>query len=79
MTDEDKTVAKLQGKNCLIKFNDGEELILCVPDLDCGDNAASEWLMDMEKFINSNDNDKDYCPLSDFSMTRGSIKYVMKI
>jgi hypothetical protein len=76
MTDEDLTAAKLKGKNCLIKFKDGEELLI---KIDYGDeDNESEWFMDMEKFINSSD-DQDYCPLPGFSMTRGTIKYVRKI
>ena len=52
MTDEDRTAAKLKGFNCLIKFKDGEELLVKVDSLNGTEEEASEWLMDIEKFIN---------------------------
>jgi hypothetical protein len=79
MTDEDRTAARLKGENCLIKFKDGEELLIHVADLDHDDDTCSEWFMDMEKFINGVTDAVEYCPLPGFAMTSGSIKYVRKI
>jgi len=78
MTDEDMTAAKLKGLNCLIKFKDGEELLIHVKELDQDEYTVAEWFADMEKFINGDESSK-YCPLAEFSMTRDSIKYVRKI
>jgi len=77
MNSEDRVAAKLKGLNCLIKFNDGEELLLKIADLN-NDDLSVEWLMDMEKFINGSD-DVDYCPIPGCAILRGSIKYVMQI
>jgi hypothetical protein len=79
MTSEDKLAAKLKGYNCLIKFRDGEELLINVPEVDDGDDG-SQWFLDVEKFINKIDVEMfDYFPMTGIAMSRDSIKYVMKL
>jgi len=76
MTDEEKTVSKLKGENCLIKFKDGEELVLRV---DFGDeDTEGQWFIDMELFINGIA-DIEFCQIPGIAVTRDSIKYVKKI
>ena len=78
MTDEDRTAAKLRGLNCLIKFKDGEELLIKVDSLNGTEEEASEWLMDIEKFINGSDS-VEYCPIPGIAMTRDTIKYARQL
>lgn len=79
MTSEDTLAAKLKGYNCIIKFKDGEDLLVKVPDIDDAD-AGSQWFLDVEKFINKVDEEIiDYFPLAGISISRDSIKYVMKL
>jgi len=75
MTSEDHVVEKLKGKNCLIKFKDGEELFVHVPELDEDGDAVSDWLVEVEDFINGNQ-PSQYFPLAGISFSRDSIKYV---
>lgn len=78
MTDEDCTAAKLKGYNCLIKFKDGEELVVRTKNLNGNDDEVAQWLMDVEKFINGC-TDVEYFPIAGFAMSRESIKYIRKI
>jgi hypothetical protein len=77
MTDEDRTASKLKGYNCLIKFKDGEELLVKVSEFEGTDDDISEWFSDVERFING---EKDtFFPLSGFAVEHGCIKYVKKL
>ncbi len=79
MTDEDHTAERLKGNNCLIKFRDGEELMLYISELDADDSdAAAEWLLDVEKFINGNA-EVEYFPGPGLALSRNSVKYVRRI
>jgi hypothetical protein len=79
MTDEDRTANKLKGHNCLIKFRDGEELTLHIPDLDNnGDDI--QWFADAEQFINGCGRDVvEYFPARGLAITQDSVKYIRKI
>jgi len=81
MIDEDLTAAKLKGYNCLVKFKDGEVLLLKSGTLESGDEADIEdWFRDVEKFINGCGEDVvEYFPIGGISITRDTIKYVRKI
>jgi hypothetical protein len=74
MTDEDRTAAKLRGFNCLIKFKDGEELLLKVAALD--EEDTSDWFVDAERYLNSQD---DVFPVYGISLARDTIKYIKEI
>ena len=77
MTDEDRTAARLKGLNCLIKFIDGEELLIHVPDIDESDDAAHEWFQSLEEFMYT---DKvTYFPVANITCAPDTIKYVRKI
>jgi hypothetical protein len=75
MTDEDRTEEKLEGHNCLIKFKDGEELLLKIPNLDKEDVAAS-WFTSVEDFLNDRE---QIFPYSGIALAPGTIKYVKQI
>lgn len=77
MTDEDRTAARLKGYNCLIKFKDGEELLLKIDDIDDEDSSC-EWFLSMDRFINSPPTG-DYIPVAELSIAKDTIKYVQKI
>lgn len=77
MTDEDRTAARLKGHNCLIKFKDGEELLLYIDELEYEDTSY-EWFLQMDKFLNSPPTG-DYIPIAELSIAKDSIKYVRKI
>lgn len=81
MTGEDKTAAKLQGYNCLVKFRDGEELLLIIPHIDGGDEEeTSDWFKTAEDFINGDNTETtEYFPLHSIAVSRDSIKYILKI
>lgn len=79
MTDEDKTAAKLKGYACLLKFKDGEELLLKVPDvLDGNEEESSVWFEEAENFINNTEPELyKYFPLHGIAVSRESIKYIV--
>ena len=79
MTDEDKTAAKLKGYACLLKFKDGEEMLLKVHDvLDGNEEESSEWFEEAENFINNTEQGiHRYFPLHGVAISRESIKYVI--
>lgn len=77
MTDEDQTAARLKGYNCLIKFKDGEELFLSI-DFDELYCDVSEWLIDVEKFINGS-KDVENIDIPNIAFHRDAIKYVRLI
>lgn len=80
MKDEDLTAAKLKGYNCLIKFKDGEELLIKVDQVGPGDEDEIQWFYDAEKFLNGYDEDVvEYFPSTGIAITRDSIKYIRKI
>ena len=81
MTDEDIVLAKLKGYTCIIKFKDGEELLIKVPEVANGNiDDEVQWFEDVEKFINGCDNGVvEYFPLPNMAMTQDSIKYIRKI
>lgn len=80
MTDEDIVAAKLKGYNCLLKFKDGEELLLKVDDIVNSAEREMTLFEDVERFINGSDEYHiEYFPLNGVSITRDSIKYVRKI
>ena len=62
MTDEDIVAAKLKGYTCLIKFRDGEELLIKVDQVG-NDNEESGWFSDVEKFINGTEEYFDCFPV----------------
>lgn len=78
MTDEDRTAAKLRGKNCLIKFKDGEELMFYAGELDGDEDDKMFWLQDVEKYLNGS-SDIEYFPAAGIALSRDSIKYVISI
>lgn len=75
MNDEDRVAAKLKGFNILVKFVDGEEMLLKVSFVNDPDKA--EWFEDVEKFLNGN-KDQSF-PLSGVAFRRETIKYVDEI
>lgn len=77
MDTEDQVVEKLKGRNCLIKFMDGEELYVYIDQLEDEEDAI-EMLQDIERFLN--DTNIDYhSPLPGIAVNRQSVKYVRKI
>ena len=76
MTPEDRTAEKLKGNNCLIKFKDGEELMLSIPEVNGTHDDASEWFMDAEAFMHGNN---EHFPFASISVSRDTIKYIIKI
>lgn len=76
MTEEDRTASKLKGYNCLVKFKDGEELLLDIPEF-IDQDATSEWFVEVEKFINGGEG--TYFPVAGIAISHGAIKYVIKI
>jgi len=82
MTNEDLVAAKLKGYTCLIKFKDGEELLIKVTDVasPTTPDHESDWFQDAEKFINGCDEGTiEYFPVPGMAVTRDSIKYIKKI
>lgn len=75
MTDEDRTVLKLKGHNCLIKFKDGEELTLYIDKLDGTDEDIAGWIFEVEKFI-AGVTTSPYFPSKTIAVSHESIKYV---
>lgn len=75
MSEEDKTVAKLKGYNCIIKFTDGEELYLTINDLEY---EEAGWFVDTDRFINSTD-DNGVSRIPGLAVNRKCIKYIKKI
>lgn len=79
MTDEDLVAAKLKGYTCLIKFKDGEELLIKA-DLGDDDDDELQWFQDVEKFINGCDEEiVEYFPGGAIALSRQSVKYIKKI
>jgi hypothetical protein len=76
VTSEDKVAARLKGVNCLIKFLDGEELLINVEDIEAGEDASLEWFVDVEKFLNG---EQEYFPHQDLAIAHNTVKYVKKI
>jgi hypothetical protein len=80
MTDEDLVAAKLKGYTCLIKFKDGEELLIKAYRTSATANEEIAFFEDAEKFINGCDeNVVEYFPIPGLSVTRDSIKYIKAI
>lgn len=75
MTEEDRTSAKLKGYNCLVKFKDGEALLLKVPDLN-NEEDTSCWFTDVEQFLNGT---QDVFPAGSIALVRDTIKYIKQI
>ncbi len=78
MTDEDRTAERLKGFNILIKFKDGEELLIDEPDVGHNPDDESQWFRDVEDFINGSDG-SEFFPTAGLAISRDSIKYVKKI
>lgn len=74
MTDEDVVAAKLKGFNAVIKFKDGEELLIKSSLLDSTADDKKEWITDVEDFINSSEH--AYFPHLGLAIDRDSVKYV---
>jgi hypothetical protein len=74
MTDEDRTAEKLRGYNVVIKFKDGEEIFVDVPDVD---NNDINWFEEVDNFMH--DKDSKYFPAVDISIAKDTIKYIRKI
>ena len=78
MTDEDLLAAKLKGYSCLIKFNDGEELCIKVPDVLSSEDESVCWFEFAESYINGHE-EVEFFPVAGFAMSRSAIKYIKKI
>jgi hypothetical protein len=80
MTDEDKTAAKLKGYSCIVKFRDGEELLLKVDEIDKGGATSVDWFMEAERFINRRDDSTvEFFPTADIALANNSVKYIIKL
>ncbi len=75
MTDMDCTAAKLKGYNILLKFKDGEELLLGIEFFN--EEDESEWFEDVEKFISGHL--EVVFPVNNMAISRDTVKYVKKI
>lgn len=78
MTDEDRIAERLKGNNCLIKFKDGEELLLHIPQLLGDDEEIANWFIQVEEYLN-NHGKENFFPVAGFAMAGNVIKYVRKI
>lgn len=78
ITEEDRVVAKLRGKNCLMKFKDGEELLLEIPELNGDVDEETEWFENVEGYLSSKDETAMF-PSKIVAVARDSIKYVIKL
>lgn len=78
MTDEDRIAAKLKGYNCLVKFKDGEELLLKVTSLNGDDEDDAYWFESSEKILNDIYKD-DVFDIPGFAVSKSTIKYFLKI
>ena len=78
MTDEDLLAAKLKGYSCLVKFNDGEELFIKVPEVLISEDESVNWFEIAESYINGSE-EVEYFPVAGFAMSRNAIKYIKKI
>lgn len=76
METEDRVVEKLKGKNCLIKFIDGEELFIFVDELNGHDPGS--WLSDVEEFLSIQGNTQ-VSPVPGVALNRAQVKYIKKI
>jgi hypothetical protein len=80
MTDEDRTAAKLRGYSCIVKFRDGEELLLKVDEVDKGGDTSVDWFMEAERFINrKDDNPFEFFPTAEIALAHNSVKYIIKL
>ena len=77
MTEEDILAAKLKGYNVLIKFKDGEELLIIVDTVNSSNDDSMDWFMDAETFINGEPGVN--FPYSKIAVCKDSIKYVKKL
>ena len=73
--DQDRVISKLQGYNVLLKFIDGEELLLTIDKKT--DEDFRIWFQKVESYVNCGG--EDYFPLQDMAIARSAIKYVKKI
>lgn len=72
ITDEDRTAYRLKGYNCLIKFIDGEELLLKV---DGSEDEITDWFEDANRFLNGDIEGI----LSNLAINRTTVKYIKTI
>ena len=72
---QDLVVAKLKGYNVLLKFIDGEELLLTIDKKT--DEEFREWFQRVENYLNCGG--EDYFPLSDIAIARSTVKYAKRI
>lgn len=77
MNSEDQLKARLEGKNCLIKFVDGEELYVYLENF-VDDEDACSILADTELFLSSKDV-IDASPIPLVALNRSHVKYIRKI
>ena len=79
LTDQDRTAARLAGKNCLIKFKDGEELLLRIEEIESKDeDDVTQWFTDTEDYLNSKGTDSAF-PVGTIALSRDTVKYIIKI
>jgi hypothetical protein len=74
MTDEDHTAARLKGFNVLVKFIDGEELLVTVPFLDTDDDVM-EWMTNVDQFLNGS-KEFTHMDIPRIAANRQLIKYI---
>ena len=77
MLDEDKTAAKLRGYNCIIKFKDGEELLIKIPELN-NENEVAGWFSDAEEFIN-NPTANEFFQMPNIALKSDTVKYIIAL
>jgi hypothetical protein len=75
LTDEDLTAAKLKGYNCIVKFHDGEEMLIKSEKMN--DEDPSDWFCEVEDYINGKDD--SYFPDPGIAIDRKAIKYVKQL
>lgn len=74
MTEEDRVAEKLKGKNCLVKFRDGEEMYLELDPTE-GLDSEDEWFIAIDHFLNADGE----LPILSVGLSRDAIKYIIKI
>jgi len=77
MTDEDFTAARLKGYNCLVKFKDGEELLLKIASF-TDDEEEACWFASSEKILNDIFKE-DVFDIPGLAVSKNTIKYIIKI
>lgn len=77
MDTEELVSEKLKGKNCLIKFIDGERLYIFVKQLEAGGDDGG-WFADVERFLSISEN-TDVSPIPGVALNRAQVKYIRKI